>query len=121
MRTAADNARRNYERIRQRQGVAVTYTRGVTTLSLTVVVGRTAFASNSPNRVRLEWGDRDYLILVDELVTLGEPAEGDRITETINGSPVTFEAMAPAGEPAQRFSDPSRIVFRVHCKEKPTA
>lgn len=79
-------------------------------------VGRTVF-SRLPNAAgaSVVFGDRDYLIPVSELPA--EPEKGDRILETINGVEVKFEAQAPATEPAQRYSDPGRTVWRVHCKE----
>ncbi len=96
--------------------VAVTYTRGNTTLPLSATVGRTLFVSNQLNRARAEWGERDYLFRAADLGVLGEPEEGDRIGETIAGVPMTFELMAPGGEPAWRYSDSQRVQIRAHCK-----
>ncbi len=99
-------------------GVAVTYTRGATSLSLTAVVGNTLFAAAAePGGARVLWGERDYLVIADDL-TLGVPAEGDRIAEVIDGTTVTFEVMpTDTGEPAFRYSDPQRTVWRLHCKK----
>lgn len=97
-------------------GVSVTYTRGATSITLTAVVGRTVFASNAEGGPRIEFGDRDYLVAVAAL-TLGTPTLGDRITETIDGAVVTFEAQTPdTGEPCWRYSDPERTTYRIHCK-----
>jgi hypothetical protein len=97
-------------------GVSVTYARGVTSLAITAVVGRTAFASNQMGGPRIEWGDRDYLITVEDL-TIGEPAIGDRVTEVIDGTSIVFELVTPdTGEPAWRYSDPQRTVYRLHMK-----
>lgn len=97
-------------------GVSVIYTRGVRSITVTAVVGRQAMTSVIQNRVRVEWGDRDYLIAVADL-TFGEPALGDRITETIDGVAVTFEVQTPdTGEPAARHSDPQRTTWRIHVK-----
>lgn len=100
-------------------GVDVTYARGAQTLDVTAVVGRTAYAQTapSPGGASLVYGDRDYLILAADL-TLGEPAEGDRVTETIEGVACVFECMKPdTGEPAYRYSDATRTVWRIHVKQ----
>lgn len=99
-------------------GASVTYTRGATSLPLTAEVGRTVFRSAAAaGGVRLEWGDRDYVIPAAAL-TLGEPAEGDRVAETVNGVACVFEVQRPdTGEPAWRFSDPTRTAYRLHVKQ----
>ena len=97
-------------------GVSVTYTRAATALSITAIVGRTVFSSNAQDGPRIEFGDRDYLIQAVDL-TIGEPAIGDRISETIDGVTRVFECMTPGtGEPAWRWSDPAHTVYRIHCK-----
>jgi hypothetical protein len=104
-------------------GGPITYTRGAQSLTITTAwVGRTVFRMDNVMDVGafVSYGERDYLIPVEELATLtgpaGTPAQGDRITETINGTAMTFEALAPAGEPAWRLGDARRTWFRVHCK-----
>ncbi len=100
-------------------GNTIIYTRGVESIDLTNIAwtGRTVFASNLDDAARIEFGDRDYLIPVANL-TFGEPKIGDRIAETILGVIHTFEIMTPdTGEPAQRYSDQGRTVYRVHTKE----
>lgn len=101
-------------------GVEVTYVRGAVQIEgLTAWVGRTRFAQSAPlpGGASLIWGDRDYLIAVGDL-TLGEPAEGDRIEETIEGVACVFECMVPdTGEPAWRYSDSSRTLYRLHMKQ----
>ena len=98
--------------------VTVTYTRGAESITITTaVVGRTVFASNVEGGARIEFGDRDYLIPVDDL-TFGEPAIGDRITETVDGTAKIFEVLTPdTGEPAWRYSDPQHTVWRLHVKQ----
>lgn len=96
-------------------GVSVTYTRSATTLTLTVVPGQAvAISQELPGRIEI--AERDYLVAVADL-TLGEPAIGDRITETIGGVPCVFEVMQPkTGEPAWRYSSQWRVLYRLHCK-----
>jgi hypothetical protein len=106
-------------------GVQVTYTRPGTgqSVTLTAWVDRTAFSQSppEPGGASLIWGDRDYMIAVEDLKLGGvpvEPALADQIRETIGGAVVTFEVMTPdTGEPAWRYSDPTRTVWRVHVKK----
>lgn len=98
-------------------GVSVVYSRGETSLSITAIPGRTVFSSNQDGGARIEFGDRDYLIVASDL-TYGEPALGDRIAETIDGTSTTFEVVTPnTGEPAWRWSDPAHTRWRIHTKQ----
>ncbi len=100
-------------------GNTISYQRGVQSIDLTNIAwtGRTVFASNMDDAARIEFGDRDYLIPVANL-TFGEPQIGDRIAETVGSTIHTFEAMTPdTGEPAWRYSDQGRTVYRIHTKE----
>lgn len=114
------------EQMGQAAGVAITYRRGVDFLSFTADanaawVGQTRFASNQMDGPRVEFGERDYLIVASFLANLGwfdEPREGDRIEETINGETVVFEIALPdTGEPAWRWSDPGQTRYRIHVKK----
>lgn len=97
-------------------GVDAVYSRGGTSLALTVTLGRTVFrqASMGQAGASIIWGDLDCLVTVADLVSLGEPQAGDRIVI----SQGTFEAMVPeTGEPAWRYSDPERTRYRIHWKK----
>lgn len=97
-----------------------TYTRGGVSITITVRLGRTVFASNRQGGARIEFGEMDFLIDVADLVISGSatrPAEGDRLAIVIRGTAYTFEIMPISGEPAWRFSDEYRMCFRIHCKE----
>lgn len=80
-------------------------------------VGRTVFTQRAPvdRGPSVVFGDRDYLIPVSALTA--EPVQGDRVQEVMNGVRVTFEVLPTLGEPAWRYSDPLRTVYRVHVKE----
>ena len=94
-------------------GVTVTYARGGTTATVSALQGRTVFASVQEGGPRIEFGDRDYLILAADLILFGEPAIGDRVTD---GGEV-YEVLTPGtGEPAWRWSDPAHISYRIHTK-----
>lgn len=100
-------------------GVSVTYTRKATGTPLTInaVIGRTVFSSNLSDTVRVEFGDRDYLVDVDQLPA--QPAIGDRITETLDGQTHVYEVTTPqTGEPAWRWSDPQCTIYRIHTTRK---
>ena len=108
---------------RQKQafGRAVTYTRGAASAGVTAWLGRTLFSRQptEPGGAAAVWGDRDYLVAVADLAAsgfAGLPATGDRITEVIAGTPMTFEAMVDTHEPEARYSDATRTVFRIHTK-----
>lgn len=104
-------------------GIAISYTRGATTIPITAEsgsawVGRIAFSSNREGMARIEWGDRDYLLLASAIASFGEPAEGDRIAETVNGVSCVYEVMRPdTGDPAWRWSDVEQTVLRLHVKQ----
>lgn len=105
-------------------GVSATYSRPATGQSLAITtawVGRTAFSQvqGGPTSAAVIWGDRDYLIPVEDLILGGSrttPQKGDRIREVVNGEEATFEVMAPGTEPCWRYSDAGRTRYRVHCK-----
>lgn len=92
-------------------------------LTGTAWVGRTVFRRDpaaTTDGVTIEFGDRDYLIPVSELQQNGtpfEPARGDRVTETIDGVELVFEVVSQTEEPAWRYSDATRAVYRVHTKQ----
>ena len=105
-------------RLKSRIGNSVAYSRksGSTTTTETI----TAWRGNEQEDVtnpggqvsRVDSTDRDYLFLATDLA-MGEPEEGDRITD---GSE-TFEVKPVQGNPAWRWSDESRLIRRVHTKQ----
>ncbi len=108
-------------------GVAsITITRkvGASTLSMTLTniawVGNTLFRlQTGAGGSRMEWGDRDYQIPADKYdfgAGPAEPAEKDRVTETINGQVRKFDTLAPEGEPAWRWLDNGRTILLLHTK-----
>lgn len=101
---------------------ALTYTRanGAEALTLEPWVGRSGLIDTTEGAARISWGDRDYLVRQDELVSNGAaflPAVGDRIEETINGVAHVFEVKTPeSGEVHYRFADSNRAMIRLHVK-----
>ncbi len=104
-------------------GVSVAYSREGLSVTLTAWIGRTVFRQDMANGTggQVVFGDRDYLFPVASLVLDGvavEPRQGDRITQTVGGLARTFEVLTPeTGDPAARYSDPQKTVWRVHTKE----
>jgi|GEM_PF-3134679 len=103
-------------------GVAISYVRGSTTIEIAeadglVWLGDARFGVTTDGGPRVVHGERQYLIVAGAIGSLNEPEEGDRIVETINGTEYTFEVMQPGtGDPAVRWSDPSRSRWRVNVK-----
>jgi len=104
---------------RQIRGESATYSRGASSLAVTVTRGLTSWDAMSPySGVRV--GDRsvDFLIPANQLVLSGVqwyPERGDEID--LGG--VTYRVM-PAGEQDQiwLYHDRDRTVFRIHTKER---
>lgn len=98
----------------------ITYTRGAETITITASVGRTVFASQQDGKARVEFGEIDLVIDSADLVLGGvksEPARGDRVGITLDGTAMTLELMIPqTREPAWRYSDPERKRIRLHLK-----
>lgn len=103
-------------------GVSVTYTRGATSATLTATPTREqddGIAVPSPG-TRSADRQREYLIVYADLVSAGlsEPAEGDRIAETINSASVVYEVVRNRTEPCWRWADQQRTRVIVHTREQ---
>lgn len=106
----------------QTAGVAITYARALESVAITVESGG-AWVGLSDDRsvrnegTRVEFSDRDYLVTVEAIAELGEPQEGDRITETINGVVCLFEVRPTDVGPAWEWSNAERTRYRIHTKQ----
>lgn len=98
----------------------VVYVRGGEQVVVRATIGRTLLKlDDGHGGVRIEWTDRDFLILAADLVLSGAPAtprRGDQIRETVGAVTQIFEVMAPGQEPPWRWSDPFRTLLRIHTK-----
>ena len=108
-------------------GTSVTYTRASGTGAGTATLVATPYreqpdATAVPVQgTRSADRGREYVIVYADLVAggFGEPAEGDRITETLNGVAKVFEISRHRTEPAWRWADePTRTRVVVHTREK---
>ena len=88
----------------------VTYRRGGGETVVKAVPGRTIFRSTNDcgQWVRIE--TRDFIIPGKQLGI--EPEPGDEIVFDSS----VYEVLAPAGEPAWRWSDPFKTAMRIHTK-----
>ena len=99
----------------------VVYVRGANQVSVSATIGRTLMKlDDGYGGIRMQWTDRDFLIAPLDLIIAGlaitsEP--GDTILETVGTKVYTYEVNAPGGEPAWRWSDPHRSLYRIHTKE----
>jgi len=94
----------------------VTYRRGATVLTgvPAVVSSSVLRVADRNGNVRIVRTERDYLIWVDDLAALGQPADGDLIDDATDGR--RYEVRPVMSEPAWRYSDARHERFRVHCK-----
>lgn len=105
---------------------AVNYTRGAITVSVVPWKARTAQQSQQQAAGRVDWSDEDFCFQWSDLDaaftaaggTFTEPAIGDTITQTLNGTSRTFKAMTPDnGEKAFTYADTGRVIVVVHTKQ----
>lgn len=106
--------------LKDSEGIAITYSRKVggatQTATITAWLGRTLFSGLTESAVTVQWGERDYLIPVSELILNDSPTtpqKGDRITE---GAAVWELASPQTDEACWRYSDQTRTLFRCHVK-----
>lgn len=103
-------------------GNTLTLTWGGEVLDLTDLAwnGLVSFQSEQHKGARIQLGARDYIVPASAIVFGGqaiEPQVGMRFTETIGGVETKFEVLdTDTGEPAFRYSDPARTVWRIHTK-----
>ncbi len=91
----------------------VTYVRGAASAAVRATVGRTEFKTDDGETVRIEFTDRDFLILAADLILAASPTlpeRGDKVRETQDGTVYVFEVMD------WRYSDPYRQTLRIETK-----
>lgn len=102
----------------ERDGLAATYTRGVTALSITVVPTRTTWEQDSSTEgavIRMD--SPDFFIIASDLGALSVPADGDTIT--YNGS--IYRVVSPTGGPPWQWATwSSEQHYRIHTQKTDT-
>lgn len=102
-------------------GITVTLRRGEqSTSDVPVAIGKSTAEVKDASGFVVETASRDYLIQRAHY-TLGgvpvEPLDGDQIVETIGDQVVVWELLPLANEPAKRFWDEGRTVWRCHTQQ----
>jgi len=84
----------------------VLYVRGATSIAVLATIGRTKYEADDGHVVRVEFTDRDFLILAADLVLAGQPTEPQR-GDLIREGSREFEVLD------WRYSDPYRQTLRI--------
>ncbi len=103
--------------------VAITYTRGANSVSLSATPGQTVFEVTEPDGAMVERQTRDFIFPAADLVIAGSvvlPEVGDVITETDGSTTYVHEVRAPASERCYKFGDDCRVTLRVHTQQTST-
>jgi hypothetical protein len=88
---------------------SVTYVRGAQSVVVPATIGRTKFQTDDGTAVRVEFTDRDFLILAADLVLNGQPSDPQR-GDLIREGSREFEVLD------WRYSDPYRQTLRITTK-----
>jgi hypothetical protein len=86
------------------------YVRGDVQVAVSATIGRTKYEADDGHVVRIEFTDRDFLILAVDLVLAGQPTEPQR-GDLIREGNREFEVLD------WRYSDPYRVTLRVTTTE----
>jgi hypothetical protein len=100
-------------------GVAATYTRGATSLTLTIVPARTRQEAFDNDGASIYRTNKDFLILKSDLSTLFPPKTGDSLA-IAGGETYTVAAHNTGGMPYEQSNDEAGngAMLRVHVVRK---
>lgn len=87
----------------------VIYVRGNDQVMVLATIGRTRFETDDGTAVRVEYTDRDFLIVAADLVLAGQPTDPER-GDLIRDDGREFEVLD------WRHSDPYRLTLRITTK-----
>lgn len=108
------------DRLHASASADVVYSRGTSATSLTATLGSQLLRVTDRNgNTKVERTDRDFIVRAADLTLDGiqvEPQRGDHFDLTTNGVTERFEVMAPQGEAPWRYSDPHKLMVRIHSK-----
>lgn len=96
-------------------GETITYRRGASSATVKANRGRSRFeVDDGHGGVRVVWNDMDFLLPVEDLALDGRPTLPQRkdIIETASG--LRYEVLAPGGANEWEYSDPYRLLLRIH-------
>lgn len=104
-----------YNAARAARGVNVTYNRGVDSVALLVVPGRTSMELETTPGIITTVDSRDFLVLASELVLSAVTTLPER-RDWIEYAGNRLEVMSPDGDRFYRYSDPYELILRIHTK-----
>jgi len=99
---------------------SVTYSRGASSVTVSAVIGQTAFELEDATLTSRTYHSRDFIILAADLVlssTTITPARGDKIREVVGSVTHVYEVLQLPGVPAFEPSDQSGTRYRIHTKK----
>lgn len=108
----------SYKAARRAGGVEIVYSRPSTgdSVTLRVIPGSQVFSVERDGEFIDEAKAREYLVLASELILGGSVVTPER-HDLITQDGVAYRALAIGGEPHWRYSDPYRVVIRIHTKD----
>ena len=100
---------------------SIVYIRGGERLTLSATIGETSYEVDSgAGQGLVEFTSRDFIIPAASLIlggSVAEPLPGDRIEHTADGQTQYYEVASPVGGGRVfRYSDPYRLLLRIHTK-----
>jgi hypothetical protein len=106
--------------LRDNASQAITYTRGIHSVSTRAVVGKKLLKiMESDGSFRMEWTDADFCIPAPITLNAASviPERGDLIAITVGSESQTFEVLPFGNDPCWRWADPiGQTMIRVHAK-----
>jgi hypothetical protein len=110
--------------IRSSRGLAVTYRRGSSEVSLTAVAGRTRVSAENESGLLVESRQRDWLVRAADLLFGSQsfrPEVGDLVRLEEGPDVQDFEVQRLAGESCYEACDDLGHVLRIHSRQVKTA
>ena len=114
----ADNLAWLWAQAKLHRGIAVTYHRGLSSIALTAVTGKTTAEQSDQYGVVQRVTCSDFFVEAADLnfLEIGQitPQSGDQIKRTMGDKTHVYEVMSPGDRPAVEPSEPG--VWRIHTK-----
>lgn len=106
--------------LKQHASRTVTYVRGNDSVPVQATPAKTEFEQADTHGFKIDSEIRDFLIAAADLVLNGVvvlPERGDLIQDTDSTTVHVFEVVPIGNEPPYRYSDPYRLMLRIHVRE----
>lgn len=118
--TIAAGMQLHWTRLAVQAGVVGTWIRSVSTFEMTLVLGQSTTETQLDTGISVESKDQDFIGHCLEFITAvgSMPEEFDKFEYVDqNGETKRYEVVNPAGVRPWEYSDPTHVMFRVHCEE----